>query len=174
MGWPKIHHTPEERELAAREYRAKYYKRHSTEINKKARIKRMHRASRTPKKAASVQHSRRYDTSAEFEVAVSNLIGPSLHSFTERLCQEYLATSNYASLNECTTTLGRLEKNLLDARMEHFQCGYHRNSYFLQAELDRVRTVSRAIEDMLCHAMEGNNVADLHSCGLLRYQSVPD
>ncbi|KAG6379048.1 hypothetical protein JVT61DRAFT_11482 [Boletus reticuloceps] len=143
MGQPKIHHTPEERVLAAREYRANYYK-------------------------------QRFDAAAEFEVAISNLIGPSLHSFAERLCQEYLATSNYASLNECTTTLGRLEKNLSDARTEHSQCGYHRNSYFLQAELDRVRTVSRAIEDMLCHAMEGNDVADLHSRGLLRYQSVPD
>ena len=117
---------------------------------------------------------RRSDVAVKFEVAMLDLIGPSLRSFTERLYQEYLATSNYASLDKCTTTLGRLEKNLWNARIEHFQCGYHHDSYFLQVELDRVRTVSRVIEDMLCHAMEGSDVAKLQSHGLLHYQSIPD
>ena len=117
---------------------------------------------------------RHSDVAVEFEVAMLDLIGPSLCSFAERLYQEYLATGNYASLDECTTTLGRLEKNLWNAWIEHFQYSYHHNSYFLQVELDHVQTASHVIEDMLCHAMEGSDVAKLQSHGLLHYQSIPD
>ena len=117
---------------------------------------------------------RRSDAAVEFEVAMLDLIGPSLRSFTEQLYQEYLATGNYALLDECMTTLDRLEKNLWNARIEHFQCSYHHDSYFLRVELDRVWTASRVIEDMLCHAMKGSDVAKLQSHGLLHYQSIPD
>ncbi|KAF8132454.1 hypothetical protein EV363DRAFT_1295908 [Boletus edulis] len=114
------------------------------------------------------------DAAVKFREAMSNLIGPSLRSFAERLCQEYLATGNYASLDECTTALGRLEINLCNTQAEHVQCGYHNHSSFLQVELDHVRIASRVIEDMLCHAMEGSDVAKLQNRGLLHYQSIPD
>ncbi|KAH7917832.1 hypothetical protein BV22DRAFT_1135086 [Leucogyrophana mollusca] len=41
MGRPKLHKTPEEKVLAARAYRAKYYERHKAEINKKLKAKRV-------------------------------------------------------------------------------------------------------------------------------------
>lgn len=117
---------------------------------------------------------RRSDVATEFEVEMLDMISPSLWSFTEQLCQEYLATNNDTSLDEYTTTLHRLEKNLRHAQTEHFRCGYHHDSYFLQVELDRVWTAGHILEEMLCHAMEGIDVAKLRSHNLLLYQSILD
>lgn len=104
---------------------------------------------------------------------LQEIIGGSSRQFAETLCNEYLKTNDYSSIYAAVTAVERLEARLravqpISQRGLGIQVGQG-------ADLtQKMRLVTRILENLLLNAMEGNNISDLHNRGLLLYQSVAD
>ncbi|KAF8415323.1 hypothetical protein L210DRAFT_3657622 [Boletus edulis BED1] len=210
MGRPKLYKTPEERVLAARAYRAKYYASHKNQINQNVHKKRISRRGlitsqimfqylvnqkhqryclgRKPRQKSNAQpemdHAAKTtgtppthptiptsdlttgNTVSKVELALQNLTGGSLRLWVESLCTDYVKSNDYSNINNSHNAIGTLEAELQAIRRTTKRD--HNGAHIAE----RLRLVSRILEDLLLHAMEGNDIVDLRGRGVLLYQSV--
>ncbi|KAG6372724.1 hypothetical protein JVT61DRAFT_7497 [Boletus reticuloceps] len=108
------------------------------------------------------------DTTEQIEVELQRITGKSSRKFVNSLCDEYLKNSDYSNIYSSLTALEQLEGRLRAIQWAAPQG--HEGT----ATAQKVRMVTRILEDLLLNAMEGNNISDLRHRGLLLYQSVDD
>ncbi|KAF8125738.1 hypothetical protein EV363DRAFT_1175664 [Boletus edulis] len=203
MGRPKIHFTPEERTLAARRYRAKYYEKNRSMINKKLAMKRQNAItdkleSLSPKKEVALIGQPRQSISGILsrragrprnrdELSKPEACKPKFRS--ECQLKDALKVIVGGSLRERMKALykrflssGNYSEiyNTLSA-VEPIEKEIRSLAFAegdgmdLESSLFKtIRTVVKVLEDLLLNAMEGTDVSQLERKGLLLYQVVPD
>lgn len=104
------------------------------------------------------------------QLELQSLIGGSSRQFSESLCIDYTQNGNdYSTIYGAVTVIEQLYAQL--------RGGIHWSSTPSDEEDNfsrKLRLVTRHLEDLLLNAMEGNDILDLHSRGLLLYQSTDD
>ncbi|KIK79876.1 hypothetical protein PAXRUDRAFT_28306 [Paxillus rubicundulus Ve08.2h10] len=151
-GHPQLYKTPEERVLAARSYRAKYYDwiiQLATLIGE-------------PKSPGGLLswHSRveTPDSVMNVEASLKGIIRESSREFVESLCKEYINSGNYSNIYKAVSSMEELDKHVQAIRkLSSYSCDKHTTGI-----RDCICSVNRVLEDLLLHAMEGNDIAELH------------
>lgn len=84
------------------------------------------------------------------------------------MCKGFIASGDYSSIY---STLERVE--VLESRLQVLRSGSSGGDEVKKTS-ERMRLVARVLEDLLLNAMEGADIGQMHSRGVLLYQSVED
>ncbi|KAF8121449.1 hypothetical protein EV363DRAFT_1155600 [Boletus edulis] len=202
MARPKLYNTPEERVIAARSYRAKYYQR-LKEINQKIQEKRtinkllvsvqqsaavpligqpkgpsiLSRRAGRPKRIdlQTDGHTKRpqVDVATNDTTEQIELALQHVIGGSSRLFVDSLC-DGYLKGGDYSDIYGALTTvEQLDSRLRAIQLAASR-CHEEVATTQKLRTMIRILEDLLLNAMEGNDIADLRERGFFLYQSVDD
>ncbi|KAF8837381.1 hypothetical protein BDN67DRAFT_1013925 [Paxillus ammoniavirescens] len=108
------------------------------------------------------------DTVTKIEASLVEITGTSCREFVESLCKEYIRSGDHSNIYRAVSSMEELDQRVQAIRkVLAYRCDDHTAGI-----QDRIRSVNRVLEDILLHAMEGNNIADLWGWGLLLYQSI--
>ncbi|KAF8120429.1 hypothetical protein EV363DRAFT_1156167 [Boletus edulis] len=198
MGRPKLYTTPEERVLAARLYRAKYY------ANPRARFAvsrsvyycslsstdsirmKQHNPTQLVGKPSSksrtllrrpgrprVRTTGFQDSESDIESALKEIIGTSSRERLHALCEGFLSSGKYTKIYDTLTVVEGLDARMRKLAYKNWIPPDMMNAP--ETSLSKsIRTVVKVLEDLLMNAMEGTDVKELARRGMLLYQVAPD
>ncbi|KAF8415532.1 hypothetical protein L210DRAFT_3657362 [Boletus edulis BED1] len=179
MGRLKLYMNPQEKVLAARRYRAKYYAKNRTMINTQRRVahskgnevikqpiqplgepssknRMLIRRPGRPKGTKNCTAARINDSESAIEGSLKSIIGSSSRQKIQALCDRFIDSGNY---REIYSTLSAVEE--LDTRLRKLTTIHLRNggsdSISESATQTSIHAVIKALEDLLVNAMEGVN-----------------
>jgi len=87
----------------------------------------------------------------------------------DTLCWKYIETKDYMEIWDVLTKVEGLEKQACTLKWQHFDDSTDPT----KETYDHICFTSRILEDLLMRAMEGENLAQVHSRGVLLYQNYP-
>ncbi|KAF8834860.1 hypothetical protein BDN67DRAFT_985014 [Paxillus ammoniavirescens] len=195
MGRPKLYKTPEERVLAARSYRAKYYAGHKEEINTKIQAKCIGLKGKLAVKLAKPTMTLMGEPTGpsvllrcvlflglgalvgspihpnpdwtEIEVDLKSIIGRSSYHLVESLCQEYMHSGDYSNISDVVSQMEGLDDRL-------HTLVYRADDGKATDLSNNICSITRALEDLLLNTMEHIDITGIWKCRKLLYQDARD
>ena len=115
-------------------------------------------------------HSEETDSVARIDKSLREIIGESCRSLMDTLCQEYIHSGDYSGI---WNVLSKVEE------LESWVCKLHWQQYWDDPEdptkgiFERIQSISRVLENLLTHAMEGVDMRGMYKRGVLLFQNYP-
>lgn len=99
--------------------------------------------------------------------SLKELIGGSCHSLMDTLCRQYIETEDYSQIWDVVSKVQSLEKRVRTLKWQN----YDDSTDPTKETWDRIRFTEGILEDLLMRAMEGENIAQMYSRGVLLFQN---
>ncbi|KAF8833923.1 hypothetical protein BDN67DRAFT_985699 [Paxillus ammoniavirescens] len=165
MGRPKLHKTPEEKVLAARSYRQKYYESAGRPRHDEVPIGVGMEGPVAPRPCEQSI------TAAQIEQSLRDTTGGSSQTCANGLCRGFIVSGDYSSIYSAVDRVQALELHLQVLRSGPSSG----DTTTMVKEISWcICLVVRVLEDLLMNAMEGADIAQMHHRSVLLYQSAED
>lgn len=102
--------------------------------------------------------------------SLKEIIGASCCLVMDMLCQEYINTGDYSHIWSVLCKVEGLESWVHTLKWQHWS---DNSTDPTKGTFDRIRSTSCILEDLLMNAMEGADVAQMYSRGILLFQNYP-
>jgi len=110
------------------------------------------------------------DSIVKINNSLKGIIGASCRSLVDMLCRDYIDTGDYSHIWSVLSKVEGLESRVRTLKWQHWADDSNDPTKEI---FDRIRSTSRVLEDLLMNAMEGTDVAQMYSRGILLFQNYP-
>ena len=110
------------------------------------------------------------DSIVKINNSLKGINGASCRSLVDMLCRDYIDTGDYSHIWSVLSKVEGLESRVHTLKWQHWVDDSNDPTKEI---FDCIRSTSRILEDLLMNAMEGTDVAQMYSRGILLFQNYP-
>ena len=115
-------------------------------------------------------HSEEMDSIVQINKSLREIIGESCWSLMDTLCQEYIHSGDYSQI---WNVLSKVEELETWVRKLHWQQYWDDPEDPTKGMFECIHSISRVLENLLTHAMEGVDMCKMYGRGVLLFQNYP-